>query len=298
MTEQVSRERIFALAAAKLRQEFEELRIVPHKGVKGTAAEGIVKQFLNDHLPQRFRATSGFIIDHGDAITGHNDVIVYDALNCPMYRASDDASIIPNDNVAVVIEVKSRLNKDDLYNAAEKIRDAKVLMKSAPHRNDIATNTYSNYETLGILFAFDSDISAETALEHYRKATLKYGVPLHIDYVAVLDKFILNTMNHTGETWISSVLYALPPVEGLHLAVGAVKTGATTLDVLVRYLLAHLVPFRHHVDHPGFDWKLSEESRNVLVSYLLSVTMEPDPERRQEIGIRYREMVTNMMKRE
>jgi hypothetical protein len=69
---------------------------------------------LAGHLPERFGAGSGFIIDHNDAVSKQNDVIVYDAHKCPVYRASNDAAIIPSEYVAVVIDVKALLNEDKL----------------------------------------------------------------------------------------------------------------------------------------------------------------------------------------
>jgi hypothetical protein len=110
--QQVTRQQIFAQAAKKLRQDFEELSTVPHAGLKGHEAEEIVRKFLKGHLPKRFDVGSGFVIDPGDNVSKQTDLIIYDALNCPVYRASENAAIIPSDNVASVIEVKSRLGKD------------------------------------------------------------------------------------------------------------------------------------------------------------------------------------------
>ena len=107
----ISRQSIFEKAACKLRQDFDELSVVPHSGLKGNQAERLVKAFLKGHLPKRFDVGSGFILDHFDNVSKQTDVIIYDAFNCPVYRASDDAGIFPSDNVAAVVEVKSRLDK-------------------------------------------------------------------------------------------------------------------------------------------------------------------------------------------
>lgn len=45
-------------------------------------------------------------------------MIIYDALNSPVYRSGTKLQILPRDNVAAVIEVKSKLNKDQLTDAA------------------------------------------------------------------------------------------------------------------------------------------------------------------------------------
>lgn len=105
----VTREEIFAQAAKKLRQDFEELSTVPHRALKGHEAEQLVKSFLVGHLPRRFGVGAGFIIDPSDTVSSQTDVIVYDAFNCPVYRASEDAGIFPSTNVAAVVEVKVSL---------------------------------------------------------------------------------------------------------------------------------------------------------------------------------------------
>jgi hypothetical protein len=113
-----SRQKIFAQAAKKLRQDFGELSTVPHRALKGHEAEKLVRTFLAGHLPKRFGVGSGFIIDHNDSVSKQTDVIIYDAHNCPVYRVSDDAAIFPNENVAAVVEVKARLDREKLSEAA------------------------------------------------------------------------------------------------------------------------------------------------------------------------------------
>ena len=60
---EITRQSIFAQAARKLRQDFEELITIPHNALKGNEAEKLVRTFLKDHLPKRFDVGSGFIID-------------------------------------------------------------------------------------------------------------------------------------------------------------------------------------------------------------------------------------------
>ena len=128
----VSRQKIFAQAAHKLRQEFEELSVVPHNALKGGEAERLVRTFLKEHLPKRFDVGAGFIIDRLDNVSRQTDVIIYDALNCPVYRASEDAGIFPSDNVAATVEVKSCLDKNELVTAFENILATKQLAKTPP----------------------------------------------------------------------------------------------------------------------------------------------------------------------
>ena len=60
---EVTRQNIFAQAARKLRQDFEELTTIPHNLLKGNEAEKLVRKFLKEHLRRRFDVGAGFIID-------------------------------------------------------------------------------------------------------------------------------------------------------------------------------------------------------------------------------------------
>jgi hypothetical protein len=124
MTEQAKHtaSELIKSAAERLRSEFGNIRkTVPHYGESGEEVEKIVLTFLNDYLPKRFRAGSGFILDSKNQLSRQCDVIVYDQLSSPIYRASENALIVPNHHVAAVIEVKSRLNKQQLQDAVDSI---------------------------------------------------------------------------------------------------------------------------------------------------------------------------------
>ena len=55
---------LISQAAKKLRDDFEYIRAnTPHSGEKGGETEDKVREFLNGHLPKRFHATKGFVID-------------------------------------------------------------------------------------------------------------------------------------------------------------------------------------------------------------------------------------------
>jgi hypothetical protein len=78
-------------------------------GGKGLEVEEVLRKFLNAHLPRRYSACSGVMIDVENHMSKQTDVMVYDALSSPEYRASEQLQIVPADAVASVIEVKSCL---------------------------------------------------------------------------------------------------------------------------------------------------------------------------------------------
>ena len=113
---------LFADAAKVLRAELEFIRQSnPHPGEKGAEVEEILKKFLNNHLPQRFRASSGIVLDEGNRLSWQTDIIVYDALASAVYRAADRLQIVSASVTAAVVEVKSALTKEELADAYVKI---------------------------------------------------------------------------------------------------------------------------------------------------------------------------------
>lgn len=280
--EEPTREGIFEMAGKKLRQDFMELRTVPHAALRGGEAEDLVRRFLREHLPRRFEVGTGFIIDPRDKVSRQTDVIVYDALNCPAYRASDTAGIFPANNVAAVVEVKSKIDGNELQDALDKIASVKSLAKvrSADVGVPIVDQTH------GSVFAFESALTLDTAAERYLQWIRAHGLGHHADVICVLDKGIITTVAQVpGEAnWGIAFLEGLggPKAEGAHIGVGIHQLGTATLDVYFRLLLAHLTLFRSMVDHPGFERSKHLPRGMIKVNYLTSVTNEKDPAKREE----------------
>jgi len=279
--QRVTRQHIFSQAAKKLRQDFDELSSVPHAGLKGQEAEDIVRRFLKGHLPKRFDVGSGFVIDPTDNISKQTDVIIYDAINCPVYRASDTAAIIPSDNVASVIEVKSRLDKDARREAFANISEMKGLSKTKPPNMPFLVTT----QTLCCLFAFSTPLTMEKLSEHYVEFTKSYGVGRHIDLIVVLDKGIINLAGKISTyPWAPLILegFGGKAGEGAHIAAALIKTAEDSLDMFLRFLLGQLIHFRGIVGHPGFQWIKDGAPGNMFLSYITSVTSEKDPVLREQ----------------
>ncbi|MEY2511119.1 MAG: hypothetical protein QOE26_1882 [Verrucomicrobiota bacterium] len=180
-----------AAAGRQLREDFSEIqRCNPHAGERGSEAEEILKQFLKERLPRRFDCGAGVVLGADGTVSRQSDVLIYDALNSPVYRAGARLQILPRDNVAAVIEVKSKLNKAELTDAAEKIAAIKT-MKATPICGADQPVTFSELITTGVLgcvFAFDSYTSLETLAENLQEINESRDHAHWIDLVAILDK--------------------------------------------------------------------------------------------------------------
>lgn len=239
-------------AGKHLRREFEEIkRSNPHFAERGAEAEIILRDFLNQHLPKRFAANTGLVIDHEDQISSQTDVIIYDALNSPIYRKGARILILPSDNVASVIEVKSKLNKDELQDAAKKISSVKSLKKSPITEVDqpVTLSPLIMTKTLGVVFAYDSSTSLETLSVNLREINATYPSNQWIDLVVVLDKGVIGYMvqmpfSPTFPGWFGGACvdeFSIPPFY-VHLVMA--ELGDLTLNRFFFNLMAHLTFYR------------------------------------------------------
>jgi hypothetical protein len=187
----LSAKEILEAAEKHLRWEFEEIkRNNSHPAESGAEAEIILGKFLKDHLPRRFHTESGFVIGPGGILSKQTDLIVFDKLESPIYGRGPRVHIVPRDNVAAVIEVKSKLNKDELADAAVKIGSVKRIRPSPITNVDqpvtFAPTIMTN--TLGCVFAFDSYTGLHTLAENLREINSTQESGAWIDLVVILDK--------------------------------------------------------------------------------------------------------------
>lgn len=262
MMQKPTRNSIFEEASRLMRVQFEEVRSsVPHKGRAGGEGERIINNFLNDHLPARFRASSGFVIDKKDVLTGHMDSIIYDAHNCPIYRTSKDDLIIPSDNAASVFEVKFDLTNTLLKSALAKVNEAKNLAKTPDQdRRD----KFETTKTFGVIFAFESNLKVEKIISTWAESLQRNNdISNTTSMIVVLDRgIVVPCVSLPGEKISPIQLEGLPLVTpiGTQLGLGFLDYKKNTLDGMMRILLSHLTFFRHRVDHPGFDFSTLEKN--------------------------------------
>ena len=289
----VTRQSIFENAARKLRQDFQELGSVTHAASKGAEAERLIRKFLGEHLPKRFGVGAGFVIDPNERISRQTDVIIFDALNCPTYRESEDAAIFPSDNVAGAIEVKSRLDSKEFEDAFRKIAALKSLAKTKIPETipgPVSTQTY------GCIFAFESSITMKKISELYFDLTREHGLGRHPDLIGILDRGVITlTAKMRGMSdWVTMLVMegaGGSQGEGSHIGISCHEIGDQTLDYFLRLLITALSNFRQWVYNPGFEWNKTPSEGQAMIRYLTSITMEKDPEKRDLILRKYQEQV-------
>jgi hypothetical protein len=259
MTEKSTIAGLISKAAKKLREDFEHIReTISHSGEKGGETEDKVREFLNGHIPKRFHATKGFVIDVDNQMSDHQDVIIYDEQSSPVYKYDGANQIVSADAVAAIIEVKAVLNKSQLEEAFSKIEEVKRLKKRAISEMDqnATASTLAATRTLGIILGFGSDISLEEPAEHCVELNEKRETAHRPDLIVVLDVGVINYTaqfagaRNMGDLSVASdEEFVIPPCY-VHLV--AREDGAFSLNRLFTHLLSHLALYPRRPSIPPF----------------------------------------------
>jgi hypothetical protein len=117
---------LFASIENTMLARFREAGFIKHAGDKGENREHILREFLSNHLPKKFGVTKGEIITRDGRHSHSADIIIYDAINCPVLY-SEKTAIFPIEGVYGIIEVKSSLSKAEFVSAAKQIESFKRL---------------------------------------------------------------------------------------------------------------------------------------------------------------------------
>ena len=268
--EQYSVSDLFMQAARRLKKEFDYvLETNPHSATKGSEAEKVLREFLNKHLPQRFRAATGILIDSNNALSKQTDVIIYDALSSPVFRFSEDAMILPVDTVASVIEVKSRLTSDELLDAYKKIASVKTLKKRPSSEMDrkATGSELKMTSTLGVIFAFTSDIAIETVAQKIEELNKPFDSQAWPDMVIVLDVGTLNYAIQSpggelfGDLMPREETFAIAP---FYVSLMLRRDREFSLNRFFTTLLSHLQFFPHRPSVPPFDIALAGTAKECI----------------------------------
>jgi hypothetical protein len=173
---------------------FEETASSMHAGDIGANREGIVREFLRKHLPRQYGVTRGEMVTVGGEHSHSADIIIYDAISCPMLF-HEETSVLPMEGVYGIIEVKSHLSKAEFTDAARKVERFKRL---APR--DLTVIRTREYATVhrpsrpfGIVFGYSpADNSLDSLLKNWTELNADiHDVNFFTNFVCVLDAGLL-----------------------------------------------------------------------------------------------------------
>lgn len=104
---------------------------ITHPGVKGSETELNWIGLLNKYLPERYKVSSGFVIDYEGNISDQIDVIIYDRHFTPFIFHGENTFYIPAEGVYAVFEVKQEFDKNNYEYAVSKLNSVKKLKRTS-----------------------------------------------------------------------------------------------------------------------------------------------------------------------
>jgi hypothetical protein len=196
---------ILKAAEANLWAAWEAAQVFDHRVLRGNARESPLGQFLAKRLPLAYGVCSGEAVDHTDSHSTALDIIIYDQIrNGPL---AEDPFLMPAESLLAVIEVKTKLTREELrkcFEAARSIRRLKPYKgKFVGARTEGAHAVEGEYRCLYTIFAYTSDLTEEDWLRKEASRVREiakeksYTADL-IDRIVVLDKGLLSPPRNAG----------------------------------------------------------------------------------------------------
>jgi hypothetical protein len=125
--------RIFLHAQEQMLANLSASTVFEHPTACGAATEQHWIDLFNRHLPERYLATSAFIIDADGRRSNQIDIAVYDRFYSPLLFYHDSSPHIPAESVYAVFEVKQTLCAKWIADAGRKVASVRALRRtSAP----------------------------------------------------------------------------------------------------------------------------------------------------------------------
>lgn len=164
-----------------------------HRLSAGENRQDLVKQFLVDHLPERFGIDTGFIISSDNQFSNQADLIIVDKQNnAPLYSGYRNR-LWPVESVYALIEVKTHLTPTDIGDAVEKGRRFKSMKREFCYTSTPQPTENSLYA----IWAFESPTPA-VLKDNLKQALHDIDLDLQPDLVVVPGCLVSAMGNYLG----------------------------------------------------------------------------------------------------
>jgi hypothetical protein len=194
--------------------------LIQHNAEKGRVVEGVVKSALRSILPGRFSLGTGFVVTASGQTSPQLDVVIYDAFQNAPIILEGGVGIFPIECVYAFVEVKSRLETEELSTiasaiglvrrfAAEKRYEAykkigqpdKIVSVAVPIPDELPPRSY--------VFALRSKLSASTILE--KIGTLTEEANAHVHGLAAIEPSLFikqrpHKLPHQFDSWTDKAM--------------------------------------------------------------------------------------------
>ncbi len=137
-----------------------------NQALKGRAREIFISELLKPFLNPTIGICTGIVIDSDNNQSKQIDIILYDKNILPPSMLTEDEGIIPYESALVIIEVKSKLNRDEVQKSVQNARSIKLLQ---PFFVEIKRSGESKGSPACFIFAFDSDLKNKSEYERLQQ---------------------------------------------------------------------------------------------------------------------------------
>ena len=229
-----------------IRMRGREAGFFNHRPTSGTAREWVLREPLHEALPAKYGVTAGEARAANGAVSGQWDVLIYDRLNTPTLFTSEGSSVLPIEGVIAAISVKSTVDKDAIYEAA----DAAEQLHGMP-RDDLglkfprlAPQLSEGPRPAVFVFGFEG-LALPTLLGHVKDACQGIDSPRRLSGVFILDTGFVAPVNGEGNVSprdIRNYNYGNASEGTWGVFLGVLWNALTSLTILpsVPNMLAHI----------------------------------------------------------
>ncbi len=207
---------ISAVAAAKAATG------ISHGGIKGEIREILLRDLFRPLLPADIGVGTGQVISaYTNELSRQQDILLYDRRILPPILFEGRIGLFPIESVLYAIEVKSKLNADELRTSNEAARHL-LSLPVAPGKYDDKGNPVHHVPIKPIytIFAFETDLTqhGKTELERYKelltsdKIDLTQGPPIRAICVVDRGDWYWDCLKEHWKSWNHS--YPLEEVVG------------------------------------------------------------------------------------
>lgn len=219
-----------------------------HRGKLGEGREILLQRFLSNYLPKRFGVGSGFALFSETDISTEQDIIIYDALNNPVFFSEFHSAIFPSSAIQALIEVKSSLDKPELKKTIQKTSLVKQELRKAPSISVLESPRLM--EPLVCLFAYSG---SELPKIKETLISLQHDITEtdRLDFICILNQGVISSgtyfnVSKFGEPNSPHARRMTPKTRNEILTkypdkVMAYRLGENSLLVLYHWLLSYII---------------------------------------------------------
>jgi len=122
---------VFLHMQARMLSHLEVGSALEHASTCGAASEAHWLRLFQSHLPERYRASSAFIVDSDGNRSRQIDIAIYDRFYSPLIFPYESGYLIPAESVYAVVEVKQVLTRPYMRDAGLKIGSVRRLRRTS-----------------------------------------------------------------------------------------------------------------------------------------------------------------------